>query len=105
MAGAFLHQGAVVQCPHGGPAQPTVVNSRVKVQQQAAVTQAAPYTVNGCGLSSSGGSPCVSAQWVVAARRVKAGGQPVLLDNSTAVCSPTGTGLQVVQTQARVKGE
>ena len=103
MAGALLHQGAVVQCQHGGPAQPTVVNSRVKVQQQAAVTQAAPYTVSGCGLSGS--SPCVTAQWVVAARRVKAGGQPVLLDNGTAVCSPTGTGLQVVQSQTRVKGE
>jgi len=105
MANALLHQGALVQCQHAGPAQPSVVNGRVKVQQQAIVTQSAPYTISGCGLSGSGSSPCASAQWVAAATRVKAGGQAVLLDNSTAVCTPTGTGLQVVQTQTRVKGE
>jgi hypothetical protein len=105
MPNALLHQGAVVQCQHAGPAQPTVTSTRVKVQQQAAVTQAAPYTISGCGLSGSGSSPCVSAQWVVAARRVTIEGQPALLDNSTAVCTPTGTGLQVIQTQTRVKGE
>jgi hypothetical protein len=105
MANALLHQGAVVQCQHAGPAQPTMVNTRVKVQQQAVVTQASPFTVSGCGLSSGSNPPCVSAQWVMAARRVKASGQPVVLDNSTAVCTPTGTGLQVIQTQTRVKGE
>ncbi len=48
--------------------------------------------------------PCVTAQWSVAAVRVKAGGQPVLLANSQAVCAPNGTPVNIVVTQVRVKG-
>jgi hypothetical protein len=48
--------------------------------------------------------PCVTAQWVVGATRVFAGGQPVLLQDSQAVCAPTGTPLTVVVTQVRVRG-
>jgi hypothetical protein len=44
----------------------------------------------------------VTAQWVVGATRVLAGGQPVLLQSSAAVCAPTGTPLNVVVTQTRV---
>jgi hypothetical protein len=35
---------------------------------------------------------------------VRAGGVPVLLQDSQAICAPTGTGLNVVVTQVRVKG-
>jgi hypothetical protein len=48
--------------------------------------------------------PCVTAQWVSAATRVRAGGQPVLLQDSQAVCNPNGTPLNIVVTQVRVKG-
>ena len=48
--------------------------------------------------------PCVTGNWVVAAVRVKVGGMPVLLRDSVAVCVPTGTGLNVIMTQVRVKG-
>jgi hypothetical protein len=46
----------------------------------------------------------VTAQWVTAATRVRSNGMPVLLQDSVAVCVPTGTGVQVVLTQMRVKG-
>jgi len=40
----------------------------------------------------------------VGALRVLAGGQPVLLQDSQAVCVPTGTPLTVAMTQVRVRG-
>ena len=48
--------------------------------------------------------PCVVANWVVGATRVKAMGLPVLLQTSQAICVPTGTPLSVVVANARVKG-
>jgi hypothetical protein len=47
----------------------------------------------------------VTAQWVKAATRVKSNGEPVLLKDGTAVCTPTGTGLNIVVTQMKVKGQ
>ncbi len=75
------------------------------VSGQPVATQAAPYAVAGCPfVPPAGNGPCVTAQWVVAALRVRAGGQPVLLQDSQAVCAPTGTPLSVVVTQTRVQG-
>jgi hypothetical protein len=105
MPGFLLHQGAVVLCMHGGQAQPTAPNPRVKVSGQPVTTQPAPYSVAGCPFPPQSGGPCVTAQWVSAATRVRAGGTPVLLQDSVAVCAPTGTGVQVVVTQVRVKGQ
>ena len=71
MPGFLLHPGATVLCAHGGQAQPTAPNPRVKVGGQPVVTQAAPYTVAGCPFNVSGAPvPCVTAQWVTAALRV-----------------------------------
>jgi hypothetical protein len=104
--GSFLvHQGAIVQCQHAGQAQPVSPYPRVKVGGQTIVTQTTPYTIAACSLSGSGSPPCATAQWVQGATRVRAGGQPVILDNSKAVCTPTGTGLQVLVTQKRVSGQ
>jgi uncharacterized Zn-binding protein involved in type VI secretion len=106
MPGFLLHQGATVLCAHAGQAQPTVPNPRVKVGGQSVVTQAAPYTVAGCPFNVSGApSPCVTAQWVSAALRVRAGGLPVLLQDSQAICAPNGTPVTIVMTQVRVKGQ
>jgi hypothetical protein len=104
--GFLLHQGATVLCAHGGQAQPTVPNTRVTVGGQAIVTQDAPYTVAGCALPPppTANGPCVTAQWVTAALRITADGVPVLLQDSQAICAPTGTPLNVVVTQMRVKG-
>ncbi len=105
MPGYLLHAGATVLCAHGGQAMPTVPNPRVKVGGQPVTTQPNPYTVAGCAfVPPSGNGPCVTAQWVVGATRVLAGNQPVLLQTSSAVCTPTGTPLNVVVTQVRVKG-
>ena len=106
MPGFLLHVGAVVQCMHGGQAQPTVPNPRVKVSGQPIVTQAAPFAIAGCAFPPppAGNGPCVTAQWVTAAVRVKANGMPVLLQDSQAVCTPTGAPLNVLVAQLRVKG-
>ena len=106
MPGYLLHQGATVLCSHTGQAQPSVTLPRVKVGGQMAVGQSAPYTIAGCTLPppTAGNGPCVTAQWVTGALRVKASGIPVLLADSQAMCVPTGTPLQIVVTQVRVKG-
>ncbi|HEY0063208.1 MAG TPA: PAAR-like protein [Telluria sp.] len=106
MPGYLLHMGATVLCAHGGQAQATAPNPRVTVSGQAVVTQSAPHMVAGCTMPppTAGNGPCVTAQWVTGALRVKAGGMPVLLQDSQATCVPTGTPLNIVVTQVRVKG-
>ncbi len=106
MPGFLLHVGATVLCAHAGQAQAASPNPRVKVGGQPVVTRAAPYTIAGCPFNVSGApSPCVTASWVTAALRIKAGGLPVLLQDSQAVCAPNGTPLNIVMTQVRVKGQ
>ena len=106
MPGFLLHQGAAVICLHGGQAQATAPNPRVKVMGQPIVMQPTPHTVVGCPFTTPGGTPmpCVTAQWISAALRVKANGMFVLLQDSQATCIPNGTGVQVVMTQSRVRG-
>jgi hypothetical protein len=106
MPGFLLHQGATVLCFHAGQAQPTAPNPRVNVSGQPVVTQPTTYMVAGCTLPPppSGNGPCVTAQWVSAATRVRVGGVPVLLQDSQAICAPTGTGVNVLVTQTRARG-
>lgn len=105
MSGPVLHLGATVLCAHGGQATPSAPLPRVLVSGQPVATQAAPWLVAGCPFApSAGNGPCVTAQWTVAATRVFAAGQPVLLMSSQAICAPTGTPLAPVAAQARVIG-
>ncbi|HEY5786424.1 MAG TPA: hypothetical protein VIT65_16780 [Microlunatus sp.] len=104
MPGFLLHVGATVICAHAGQAQPTVPNPRVLVGGQPTVTQAAPWVVAGCPFVPPAAGPCISATWVVAALRVLMSGVPALLQDSVAVCVPTGTPLTVLVTQVRAKG-
>lgn len=105
MPGYLLHVGATVMCTHGGQAQATVPNPRVRVSGQPIVTQPNPHSVAGCPFNVSGGpSPCVTAQWITAATRVRAGGASVLLQDSQATCTPNGTPVNIIATQMRVKG-
>ena len=85
-------------------AQPVVPNPRVRASGQPIVTQPNPYLLAGCSLPPASGGPCVKAQWITAATRVRAAGMPVLLQDSQAICMPTGTPLLIVQTQTRVTG-
>jgi hypothetical protein len=105
LPGFILHLGATVQCSHAGPAIPTVTSPRVLVGGQPATTLA-PYTVAGCTFPPppNGNGPCVIANWVTSATRVLAGGMPVLLFDSQAICAPTGTPVLIVASQVRVKG-
>src|SRR5258707_15413567 len=105
MPGFVLHFGATVMCMHAGQAQPTAPNPRVMVSGQPIVAQRAPYVVAGCPfILALVPSPCITAQWVTAAIRVMAGGIPVLLQDSQAICVPNGTPLNIIVTQVRVKG-
>lgn len=106
MPGTLLHIGATVQCAHAGIALPTEVEPRVLVGGMPIVTMTAPYSVAACAMPPppGGNGPCVTAQWVMGATRVQAGGAPVLLLDSQAICAPTGTPLLIVQTQTRVIG-
>jgi len=105
MANYMLDSTSTVMCLHGGQAQPVATNPRVKMSGQPIVTQSNSYSIAGCSMPppNAGNGPCVTAQWTSAATRVKAGGVPVLTKDSQAVCAPTGTGLNIVNTQLRVK--
>ena len=104
MPGPLLHVGAIVLCAHGGQAQPTVPNPRVLVSGQPTVTMAAPYVVAGCPFVPVAPSPCITAQWIVAATRVTSNGQPLVLMDSQAICAPNGTPLLPLAAQMRVIG-
>ena len=106
MPGYLLHVGATVTCAHMGMAQPVVPNPRVLVSGQPTVTMASPYVVAGCPLPPppAANGPCVAAQWITAALRITSNGQPLLLQDSQAICAPTGTPLLILLTQLRALG-
>lgn len=102
----LMHTGATVLCVHGGKATPTAPDSRVTVGGQPVATQTAPWSVAGCPfVSGTNPLPCVTAQFATASLRVTAGGAPIVLSDSKAVCTPNGTGVNVVVTQMRVKAQ
>jgi hypothetical protein len=75
---------------------------RVFVSGSAIATTVAPYVVAGCGFAPPGGNgPCVSAQWVGAAR-VQSLNSPVVIATGASTCAPTGTPLTVLTVQTRV---
>jgi hypothetical protein len=106
MPGALLTVGSRVLCAHGAPAQPTTPAPRVMVMGQPVVTQPPPYVVSGCPNVTPAGAPypCVTASWVSAATRVTVMGQPVLLADSRAIASPTGTPLTIIPAPSKVTG-
>ncbi|HXN91651.1 MAG TPA: hypothetical protein VN906_09215 [Candidatus Sulfotelmatobacter sp.] len=104
MPGYILDPSATVICAHGGQATPTVTNPRVTVGGQPVTTMSAPYSIAGCAfVPPAGTGPCTTAQWMVGATRVTAGGDPVLIQSSSSTCIPTGTPLTIVVTQVRVQ--
>lgn len=103
MPGLVLHMGANVLCMHAGTATPTVSIPQVMLQGQPAVTQPAIWAIAGCTLPPVFGGPCVTAQWITASTKVFVKGAPVLLFDSQAICTPTGTGLQPVSCQPKVQ--
>ena len=106
MPGPILHLGATVLCSHAGQAMPTVTSPRVTVSGQPVSLSTGPYTVAGCALPPppAANGPCVTAQYVTTALRVQSLAQPVLLMDSQAICTPTGTPLVPAVVQPRVVG-
>ncbi len=104
MPGFLVHVGAQVLCSHAGQATPTVPNPRVTVSAQPTVLMTAPYVIAGCTLPppTAGNGPCITAQWLSGTTRVTSNGQPLLVQSSQAICTPTGTPLQIMATQTRV---
>ena len=104
MPGYLLSVGASVTCVHGGQSQALVLNLRVKASGQPTVQQPNPWIVTGCPHIVSGAPlPCVTAQWITAATRVRSQGLSLLFDDSVAVCTPNGTGVSIQTIQVRVK--
>ena len=105
MPGFLLHANAIVMCAHGGQAQPLMPFPRVTVSGNPIATMVSPHIVTGCPFVPTGGNgPCVTAQWLVGATRILAGGMPVLLQSSVATCVPTATSLNIILTQTRASG-
>jgi hypothetical protein len=105
MPAFVVHKDALVMCAHGGQAQPAVPFPRVTVSGMAIATAASPHIITGCPFTPPGGNgPCVTAQWMMGATRITAGGMPVLLQSSVGTCVPTGTPLNIIITQVRVIG-
>jgi len=105
MPGPLLTVNSTVLCAHAGTATAVAPNPRVLIDGQPTVLMSTPWIVGGCPFNVSGSpSPCVTAQWTVAATRVTSNGQPVVLMDSQALCAPNATPLIPVATQTRVLG-
>lgn len=103
MPGFLLHVGATVICTHAGQAQAMVPNPRVLVSGQPTVALSGPWMIAGCALPPppAANGPCITAQFTSSATRVTSNGQPLLCQDSQAICAPTGTPLVIVACQTR----
>jgi len=101
MPAPILHLGATVLCTHAGQATPLAPFPRVLLSGQPVVTLTSPYAIAGCALTGTPNPPCATAQWVVGAARVLAGGAPVVTMAGSSVCVPTGTPLLPLMAQTR----
>jgi hypothetical protein len=114
MPGFVVTVSASAICTHGAAVSIMPGSPRVKAAGNAVATMADTYSVSGCPFQVPLGAgtkpqPCISLRWVAPAVRVRSGGQPVILQSSSAICLsveqiPQGPPT-VVTTQPRVKGE
>jgi len=104
MAALLVSTSAVLICAHGGTGRPVRPSARVRLGGLPAVAAGVPCAVTGCALPQQAGGPCVSAQWITSALRVRLEGAPAVLADSRSVCTPTGTPLAVGPGQPRVTG-
>jgi len=113
MPGFLVQVGATINCPHGGRVMVTPTQVRVRAGGQPVALLNGVYPIVGCPFQIPVGvgtkpQPCVRAQWLVPAVRVRVTGQPVLVRSSTGICFsaeqiPQGPPM-IVMTQMRVKG-
>jgi hypothetical protein len=88
MPGPLFHVGAQAICPHAGQVMTMSSNVRVKVSGQPVATLADQYLVGGCAFTvpPTKPQPCLKVQWLAPAARVLVGGQPAILQTSSALC-------------------
>ncbi|HEX9932268.1 MAG TPA: hypothetical protein VGB08_05450 [Allosphingosinicella sp.] len=88
MPGPVLHPGTTATCPHGGTLNIVAASPRVMLGGMPAAVLSDQGLVAGCVFTLPNGKPqpCVTTRWIVAATRVLAGGQPVLINPLTAIC-------------------
>lgn len=104
MSGFLLDITSLVTCAHTpGKATPTTPNNKVLVLNNPTVTQTSQYIITSCGLTGTQSPPCATATYFKGATKVFSNGQPLLLEDSEAMCTPTGTPLSVRSTQTKVK--
>lgn len=105
MPGYLLTTTSTVLCTHAGIATSTAPSARVTAAGAPVTVQPSQYAITGCTFLSPpplGTGPCLTATWIVGATRVSTTEGPLLLQDSQAICAPTGTPLQVLATQPRV---
>lgn len=113
MPGYILTTSSSAICTHGAQVSIISTNTRVMAAGSPIAVLNDTYTVSGCPFQIPVGAgtkpqPCIKLQWIAPAVRVRVGGQPVILQTSSAICLsaeqiPQGPPT-VVMTQVRVKG-
>lgn len=88
MPGPVLHTGTTATCPHGGTLNIIAASPRVMVSGMPVAVLTDQGLIAGCAFTVPPGKPqpCVTTRWIVAATRVLANGQPVLINPSVALC-------------------
>ena len=81
MPGFLLHAGAVVQCPHGAPAQIIPTQPRVTVTGMPVALISDKIIATGCPFTIPPGKPqpCVLATWLMPSIRVTINGVPAMV--------------------------
>src|SRR6185437_7732292 len=99
MPGFLVQQGATVMCMHGGQAMAMVPNPAIVLNGMPSCLISDPWMVAGCPGIPPTIPPCVTAQWIVGTTRVTSNGQPLVIQNGQAICTPPGTPLLPLVTQ------
>ncbi len=91
MADPLVHVGASINCPHGASVQVISSNTRVLVSGQPVATMGDSYVVSGCPFQVPIGTgtkpqPCVTARFLVPAKRVLVSGTPAIITTSSGLC-------------------
>jgi len=81
MPGYLMHMGAVVQCPHGVPAQIVATQPRVMVTGMAVALMTDQIIATGCPFTVPPGKPqpCALAKWLMPSARVLVNGSPAMV--------------------------
>jgi len=87
MPGPALHTGTTATCPHGGSLNIIAASARVLLGGMPAAVLTDQGLVAGCVFTvGTKPQPCVTTRWLVAATRVIANGQPLLINPCSALC-------------------